>query len=79
VAKRDAVSKMTVADLKRGILDGTLVRTPDGGVRPTSLREQYGLTTVRRQDPKRGITAQDIIRAENLKRLAAKKAKGVAK
>lgn len=58
---------MTVADIKRGIADGTLVRNPDGSVRPTSLREQLGLSVVRRMDRKRGITAQDIIRHANLK------------
>lgn len=70
---------MTVADIKRGIEDGTLVRLPDGRVRPTSLREQLGLSVVRRLDPKRGITAQDIIRYSNLKKLAEKRAKAQAR
>ena len=61
---------MTVADIKRGIEDGTLIRLPDGSVRPTSLRERVGLSMVRRLDPKRGIQAQDIIRQANLKALA---------
>lgn len=66
---------MTVADIKRGIEDGTLIRLPDGSVRPTSLRESVGLSMVRRLDPKRGIQAQDIIRQANLKALAEKKRK----
>jgi len=64
---------MTVADIKRGIEDGSLVRTPDGRVRPTSLREKLGLSVVRRLDPKRGITAQDIIRRANLREREAQK------
>lgn len=70
---------MNVADIKRGIEDGTLVRLPDGRVRPTSLREQLGLSMVRRLDPKRGISSQDIIRYVNLKELAAKRAKAQAR
>lgn len=70
---------MNVADIKRGIEDGTLVRLPDGRVRPTSLREQLGLSMVRRLDPKRGIKAQDIIKRDNLKKLAAKRAKAQAR
>ena len=66
---------MTVADIKRGIEDGTLIRLPDGSVRPTSLRESVGLSMVRRLDPKRGIQAQDIIRQANLKALEEKKRK----
>lgn len=61
---------MTVAELKRGVADGTLVRNPDGSVRPTSLREQLGLSVVRRLDSKRGITAQDILQRENLRKMA---------
>ena len=56
--------------IKQGLADGTLVRNPDGSVRPTSLREKLGLSVVRRFDPKRGITAQDIIRRENLRKMA---------
>lgn len=61
---------MTVADIKRGIADGTLIRFPDGSVRPTSLRERVGLSMVRRLDPKRGIQAQDIIQRDNIRRMA---------
>ena len=61
---------MTVAELKRGVVDGTFVRNTDGSVRPTSLREQLGLSVVRRFDRKRGITAQDIMRRENLRKMA---------
>lgn len=64
---------MTVADIKRGIEDGSLVRTPDGRVRPLTLREQLGLSIVRRLDQKRGITAQDIIRRANLREREAQK------
>lgn len=61
---------MTVADIKRGIADGTLVRNPDGSVRPTSLREQLGLSVVRRMDRGRGITSQDVIQRQNLRKMA---------
>lgn len=61
---------MTVAELKRGVADGTLVRNADGSVRPTSLREQLGLSVVRRLDIKRGITTQDILQRENLRKMA---------
>lgn len=64
---------MNVGELKRGIADGSYVRNPDGSIRPASLREQLGLSVVRRLDPKRGITAQDIIRRENLRNLEAKR------
>lgn len=67
---------MTVAELKRGVADGTLVRNTDGSVRPTSLREQLGLSVVRRLDRKRGITAQDIMRRENLRKMAYRHFKG---
>ena len=70
---------MNVADIKRGIEDGSLVRTPDGRVRPTSLREQLGLSIVRRLDPKRGVTAQDIIRRSNLVALQEKRRKEALK
>lgn len=56
--------------IKQGLADGTLVRNPDGSVRPTSLREQLGLSVVRRLDQGRGITSQDIIRRENLRKMA---------
>lgn len=61
---------MNVADIKRGIADGTFVRNPDGSVRPVSLRESVGLSVVRRLDQRRGIEAQDIIRRENLRKMA---------
>ena len=61
---------MNVADIKRGIKDGSLVRTPDGRVRPVSLRESLGLSVVRCLDQRRGITSQDIIRRENLRNMA---------
>lgn len=61
---------MNVAELKRGVADGTLVKNPDGSVRPTSLREHLGLSVVRRLDSKRGITAQDILQRENLRKMA---------
>lgn len=61
---------MNVADIKRGIEDGSLVRTPDGRVRPVSLRESLGLSVVRRLDQSRGITSQDIIKRENLRNMA---------
>ena len=61
---------MTVADIKRGIADGSLVRNPDGSVRPTSLREQLGLSVVRRMDRGRGIKAQDILQREGVRKLA---------
>lgn len=67
---------MTVAELKRGVADGTLVRNADGSVRPTSLREQLGLSVVRRLHSKRGITAQDIMRRENLRKMADRHFKG---
>ena len=70
---------MNVADIKRGIEDGSLVRTPDGRVRPTSLREQLGLSMVRRLDPKRGVTAQDIIRRANFVALQEKRRKDALK
>lgn len=77
---------MTVADLKRGIAEGAYARNPDGSVRPTSLREQLGLSVVRvMPNPNnggktvikfRGIEAQDILRREGLRKLADKHFKG---
>lgn len=72
---------MTIAELKQGIANGTFTRNPDGTVRPTSLREQYGLSVTRvMPNPKnngktairfRGITPQDILRREGLRKLAS--------
>lgn len=70
---------MNVADIKRGIEDGSLVRTSDGRVRPTSFREQLGLSVVRSLDRKRGIEAQDIIRHANLMEKLRKRRKDALK
>lgn len=73
---------MTIKELKEGIADGSYVRNPDGSVRPTSLREQLGLSVVRvMPNPQnggktaikfRGIEAQDILRRKGLRKLADK-------